>query len=187
MLLVIAVCTILTIANPISAVLNISLLLQEKTFQFSLYPHNTSPIRMHKIGSPSVGDILTYRNSVVDCVLCENRLKNRTYIEQRISGMDEEDRKAPVYPKEWEVVVPNGTKLDALRKSLEKERDLLPEKDLDDKSPLPIWFRVYLRKHNPDLRKSGPYQYPRTAGRLLQWMIQHPNSFEETDTEGAKR
>ena len=63
-----------------------------------------------------------------------------------------------------------------LRKRLDAELSLLPEKDLEDSSPLPIWFRVYLRKQLPELQDSGPYQYPRTAGRILQWMINNPNS-----------
>jgi hypothetical protein len=79
------------------------------------------------------------------------------------------------YPREWEVAVPEGSKLDALRKSLDKEISLLPDTDLEDRSPLPAWFRVYLRKYHPELKTSGAYQYPRNANRLLQYLVEHPN------------
>jgi hypothetical protein len=79
------------------------------------------------------------------------------------------------YPKEWEVAVPEGSKLDALRKSLDKEITLLPDGDLEDRSPLPPWFRVYLRKYHPELKTSGAYQYPRNANRLLQYLVEHPS------------
>jgi hypothetical protein len=79
------------------------------------------------------------------------------------------------YPKEWEVAVPEGSKLDTLRKSLDKEIALLPDGDLEDRSPLPPWFRVYLRKYHPELKTSGAYQYPRNANRLLQYLVEHPN------------
>jgi hypothetical protein len=80
------------------------------------------------------------------------------------------------YPREWDVEVPPGTRLDSLRRQLDREIRLLPPGDLEDQTPLPIWFRVYLRKQNPDMATSGPYQYPRTAPRLLRWMLAHPDS-----------
>jgi hypothetical protein len=86
-------------------------------------------------------------------------------------------RRSP-YPPEWERKVPNGTRLDRLRRQLDEEFDLLPEADLEDQSPLPIWFRVYLRKQHPDLPVTGPAQYPRTANRILQWMLEHPDAEE---------
>jgi hypothetical protein len=82
------------------------------------------------------------------------------------------------YPKTWEVAVPPGTRLDTLRRVMDTQFGILPPQDLEDRSPLPIWFRVYLRKRNPDLPTHGPYQYPRTARRLLQWMVAHPDSVE---------
>ena len=82
------------------------------------------------------------------------------------------------YPKAWEVEVPAGTRLDTLRREMDAQFPVLPPKDLEDQTPLPIWFRVYLRKKNPGLPAHGPYQYPRTATRLLQWMVAHPNSAE---------
>jgi hypothetical protein len=82
------------------------------------------------------------------------------------------------YPKVWEVSIPEGTKLDSLRREMDAQFAILPAKDLEDRSPLPIWFRVYLRKKNPGLPTQGPYQYPRTARRLLQWMVAHPDSVE---------
>lgn len=87
-----------------------------------------------------------------------------------------EDRIRARYPREWEVEVPPGTRLDSLRRELDRQVALLPPQDLEDQTPLPIWFRVYLRKQNPDLATSGPYQYPRTAPRLLRWMLAHPDS-----------
>ncbi len=80
------------------------------------------------------------------------------------------------YPAEWEIVVPAGTRLDSLRREFDRQIRALPARDLEDRSPIPIWFRVYLRKQNPDLPTSGPYQYPRTAPRLLRWMLEHPDS-----------
>ncbi len=82
------------------------------------------------------------------------------------------------YPARWEVSIPAGTRLDSLRRSLEPEVEKLPDRDLEDTSPLPAWFRVYLRKKFPNLATDGPYQYPRTANRILQQMIAHPDSIE---------
>jgi hypothetical protein len=89
-----------------------------------------------------------------------------------------ENQQRERYPKEWEVSVPEGTKLDKARQMLDKQSNLLPPKDLEDQTPLPIWFRVYLRKEFPELAKSGPYQYPRTANRILQRLLDNPDSQE---------
>jgi hypothetical protein len=96
------------------------------------------------------------------------------------SGQDsaQEARRA-AYPKTWEVTVPKDTKLDEFRKKLDKQLYLLPTSDLEDQTPIPIWFRVYLRKRFPNLEKSGPYQYPRTATRILQKMLDNPNDVIE--------
>lgn len=83
--------------------------------------------------------------------------------------------KRAAYPKEWEVPVAKNTKLDQLRRKLEKQISILPAADLQDQTPLPIWFRVYLRKQYPDLPVSGPYQYPRTSNRILRRMLDNPN------------
>lgn len=91
----------------------------------------------------------------------------------------EQDTIRARYPKEWEVEVPQGTALDSLRRELDRQISILPALDTEDQTPLPVWFRVYLRKQNPDLPTSGPYQYPRTAPRLLQWMLAHPDSVPE--------
>lgn len=80
------------------------------------------------------------------------------------------------YPAEWEVALPTGTRLDSLRRQLDQRLDALPLADLEDQTPIPIWFRVFLRIQHGDLPTSGPRQYPRTATRLLQWMIAHPDS-----------
>ena len=89
----------------------------------------------------------------------------------------EHDRRA-AYPKEWEVDVPNGTRLAALRQKLDEEFARLPARDLEDRSPLPIWFRVYLRQYGETGATSGSYQYNRNAPRSLQWLLGHPNSDE---------
>ena len=83
--------------------------------------------------------------------------------------------KRAAYPKDWEVQVPKNTKLDELRVKLDKQISTLPATDLEDQTPLPIWFRVYLRKQYPDLPTSGQYQYPRTANRILRRMLDNPN------------
>lgn len=86
------------------------------------------------------------------------------------------DKKRAAYPKEWEVEVPKATKLDRLRKDLDPQIAILPERDLEDRTPIPVWFRVYLRKSFSDLPTSGPYQYPRTARRVLQRLLDNPDS-----------
>lgn len=80
------------------------------------------------------------------------------------------------YPRAWDVKVPVGTKLDRLRRQLEREVSTLPEHDDEDGTPIPAWFRVYLRKRLKNLPTSGPYQYPRTARRVLQQLLNNPNN-----------
>ena len=88
------------------------------------------------------------------------------------------EKRQDMYPTQWEVRVPQGSKLDQLKKKLLQQIDLLPERDIEDKTPIPIWFRVYLRKTHKDLPTSGPYQYPKTARRILQQMLSNPNSVQ---------
>jgi hypothetical protein len=102
-----------------------------------------------------------------------SRLKG---LQQKVPSVKEENARRAKYPSQWEVAVPPGTKLDKLSKRLDAQLDLLPQRDLDDTTALPIWFRVYMRKQYPELPKSGPYQYPRTASRILQWMLDHPDA-----------
>jgi hypothetical protein len=99
-------------------------------------------------------------------------------LQEKVPSVKNENERRAMYPSEWEVEVPPGTKLDELRKRLDAELLLLPEKDLEDTTPIPIWFRVYMRKQVPELTESGPYQYPRTAVRILQRMLNNPNSNE---------
>jgi len=80
------------------------------------------------------------------------------------------------YPKDWDVHVPPGSRLDSLARALARDVAILPPRDLEDQTPLPLWFRVYLRKKNPNLPATGPYQYPRSAPALLRWMVQHADS-----------
>jgi hypothetical protein len=99
-------------------------------------------------------------------------------LERYVPSVLAENERRSRYPKEWDRPVPPGTRLDALRRQLEGRVDLLPERDLEDQSPLPVWFRVYLRLQFPDLARSGPYQYPRTANRILQRLLDNPDSVE---------
>jgi len=99
-------------------------------------------------------------------------------IDPAVSSVMKSEAKRRWYPNRWEVTVPPGTRLDSLRRTLDREIAILPDKDLEDTSPLPVWFRVYLRKKFPNLATTGPYQYPRTANRILQQMIAHPDSVE---------
>ena len=79
-------------------------------------------------------------------------------------------------PIEWNVTVPAGTRLELLSRSLTQQTAMLPARDAEDRSPLPLWFRVYLRRMFPRLARSGPYQYPRNAQLILQRMLDNPNS-----------
>src|SRR5712691_471530 len=106
--------------------------------------------------------------------------QNQTAVPQASSDSNAQAKRAK-YPNEWERPIPKGTKLDALRQQLDREFAILPERDLDDRTPIPIWFRVYLRKKYPDLPTSGPYQYPRTAQRILQRLLDNPNSVDPAD------
>lgn len=96
----------------------------------------------------------------------------------RASSARQLEEKRKGYPKRWEVTIPAGTRLDSIRRTLDGEIMLLPEKDLEDNSPLPAWFRVYLRKKFPNLSTSGPYQYPRISNRILHQLMAHPDSVE---------
>lgn len=60
-------------------------------------------------------------------------------------------------------VLKAGSPVDELRKQLEKEVSQLPSQDSEDRSQVPGWFRVYLRRLQPGLPTSGPSQYPRWA------------------------
>jgi BNR/Asp-box repeat protein len=79
-------------------------------------------------------------------------------------------------PIEWNVSVPTGTRLEVLSRRLAQRTATLPTRDAEDRSPLPLWFRVYLRMRFPHLASSGPYQYPRNALLILQRMLENPNS-----------
>jgi hypothetical protein len=76
----------------------------------------------------------------------------------------------------WEKPIPDGTRLCRLKVLLERQAALLPERDLDDRSALPKWFRVLMRKEHADLPTSGDYQYPRTANRVLQGLLNKPDA-----------
>ncbi|UCH93371.1 MAG: hypothetical protein JSV88_24270 [Candidatus Aminicenantes bacterium] len=113
------------------------------------------------------------KNQDFSRVQLDSRLER---LRQKVDPVKIENKRRALYPAEWEVEVPAGTRLDKLRKQLDAEFNLLPEKDLEDTTPLPVWFRVYMRKQFPGLPKSGPYQYPRTANRILQRMLSHPDA-----------
>lgn len=44
---------------------------------------------------------------------------------------------------------------------------LLAPNEEEQKDPIPVFFRVQLRKQNPNLRRTGPAQYPRSAVPLF--------------------
>ncbi len=79
--------------------------------------------------------------------------------------------------QEWEVQIRSGTRLDSIRRLYDRRlhRDVAAESDMLDASPYPLWYRAYLRDAHPDLPTSGPYQYPRVAAQLLQWMARNQN------------
>ena len=82
------------------------------------------------------------------------------------------------YPQaeQWEIKVRSGTRLDSLRRVYNSRlhRIAVPT-DIEDRSPYPLWYRAYLRERFPALPTSGPYQYPRVAAQLLEWMAAHQN------------
>jgi hypothetical protein len=86
------------------------------------------------------------------------------------------------YPSNWNVPIKQGSRLETIAKQLQEHVEFLPPNDLQDRTPLPIWFRVYLREIFPDLPKSGAYQYPRTANRILQQLLDHPDDVQLPDT-----
>ncbi len=79
-----------------------------------------------------------------------------------------------VNPAVWEVQIREGTKLAALRNQY-RHRVATPPTDLEDRSPLPVWFRNYVRHFHPVLPTQGRYQYPRVAAQLLEWLVAHPD------------
>jgi hypothetical protein len=79
--------------------------------------------------------------------------------------------------RQWERPIQPESKLARLKPLLERKYGLLPPHDLDDRSPLPLWFRVYWRLEHTDLRTSGPDQYGREAARrTFQALLDDPNS-----------
>lgn len=84
------------------------------------------------------------------------------------------------YPQRWEVDVAPNTRLARIATRLDRALDELPAGDAEDRTPLPVWFRVYLRRTHPGLGESGPHQYPRTATRILNALLANPDS-EELD------
>lgn len=107
--------------------------------------------------------------------LLEEQEKN---IAAAVARLIRDNERRAGYPQEWDVPVPLETKLDSLSRLFDRQLHLLPPGDLEDSTPLPIWFRVYLRQTMPDLATSGPYQYPRVATRMLQKMLDNPDSAE---------
>jgi hypothetical protein len=80
------------------------------------------------------------------------------------------------FPAKWEVSIPAGSALAQIRDTYEKRRTVgMASTDLQDQSPLPFWFRAYVRDHQPNLPTSGAYQYPRVTEQILEWMLSHPD------------
>jgi hypothetical protein len=120
--------------------------------------------------------------------LVKSKCVSKGDLDTRLAQLQDEiaaSKKGPSfsdYPPNWNVPVKAGSRLEIVVKQLQEQAEFLPANDLQDRSPLPIWFRVYLRKVFPDLPKSGPYQYPRTANRILQELLDHPDDVQLSDT-----
>jgi hypothetical protein len=82
------------------------------------------------------------------------------------------------YPRadQWEIKVRSGTRLDSLRRRFANRlRRVAAARDTEDRSPYPLWYRGWLRERFPGLPTTGPYQYPRVAAQILEWMASHQN------------
>lgn len=80
------------------------------------------------------------------------------------------------YPQQqqWEVQIRSGTRLDSIRRLYDRRlHAIAAATDVEDESQYPLWYRAYLREGLTDLPTSGPYQYPRVAAQLLEWMVAH--------------
>jgi len=101
-----------------------------------------------------------------------------TTLLQSAAGDDHKLVEVQARYRQWERSVPADSSLGRIKPLLERKYTVLPAGDLEDKSPLPLWFRVYMRLQHPDLRTSGPDQYGRTANRVLQALLDEPNDPE---------
>jgi hypothetical protein len=142
-------------------------------------------LRAHLTGLPTAG-AQQYPGGSAEILnwLKQQKCASESELNSRLGALQkeiEEAKKAQIlseYPQNWAVQIKPGSKLDEVARQLEQEYEVLPVDDLQDRSPLPIWFRVYLRKVFPDLPTSGPYQYPRTANRILQGLLDHPDDVQ---------
>jgi acyl-homoserine lactone acylase PvdQ len=143
-------------------------------------------LRKNLIGLPAKGDpqyprqaidLLDWMQAHETISTAELRIRLRN-LQEAVPEITKENERRSAYPRDWNVEIPAGTKLAELKQRLDQDFSILPATDLEDRTPIPIWFRVYLRKANPDLAKSGPYQYPRTAIRILQKMLDNPSSVD---------
>ena len=80
------------------------------------------------------------------------------------------------YPSEWTVEIPEGTRLEEVSREMDSRLDLLPPADLEDRLPIPPWFRVFLRLSYPELPREGPLQYPESSRAELRWIVENPDS-----------
>ncbi|MFL6438143.1 MAG: sialidase family protein [Terriglobales bacterium] len=80
------------------------------------------------------------------------------------------------FPERWDRPVPAGSALAEIKDTYQKRRAVrMIATDLADVSPLPFWFRAYLRDQLPGLPTTGSYQYPRVAEQVFEWMLTHPD------------
>jgi hypothetical protein len=79
------------------------------------------------------------------------------------------------YPPAWDVRVAGKSLLAEIKTRYQQRTPTLPPADLEDRAPLPAWFRAYLRDIFPGLPTSGPYQYPWAGVQILEWMVAHPD------------
>jgi hypothetical protein len=108
-------------------------------------------------------------------------------LRREIPAVVKENKRRKLYPPEWEVPIKQGTKLAEFANRLDAQFNLLPDGDSEDRTPLPIWFRVYFRKLHPEMPQTGSYQYPRNANRILQELLDKPNDIQANSTAIRKQ
>jgi len=98
-----------------------------------------------------------------------------------------QESSAQTYPKEWDVPVRSGTALAEIKAAYTGRRAAATHvDDLQDRSPLPSWFRDYLRANLNGLPEGGRYQYPRVSVEILEWMLSHQD-LKPAPPGGARR
>lgn len=98
-----------------------------------------------------------------------------TIFAQERGAVTPQAAREPVNPELWEVKVPEGSKLASIRQQY-SQRGVARAAEFEDRSPLPLWFRNYIRHFHPEtIPTQGRYQYPRVSVQLLEWLVAHPD------------